>query len=245
MTEELRKKLSALRAVAPRLNHETDEAAKVVEAVEKFLEGLSLGVSAENLFDSNAEAIGDDDTSQTDREFYLAYGRVGGKFRLHVAEKLSRTDDRTAGDDAQWANVDVSRTPWTSCPREMKLKSFASLPFLLGRIADEANRLTEGAAETSATVRDLLEALGEVKPFTFTLADVQQALHFAIDDAVGAYAAKGLSKEAASKAVGALLRERAEDPMAPWAISVGTGEPADEPRLRFPITREGVPRRRS
>jgi hypothetical protein len=81
MTEELRKKLVALRAAAPALNKATSEAAAVVAAVEKFLAELSLGLSMHtHVFDSvHAPPAGDEDGEEERRVFYtLAYGRVAG-----------------------------------------------------------------------------------------------------------------------------------------------------------------------
>lgn len=50
--------------------------------------------------------------------------------------------------------------PWSSCPREMKLASFASLPDLLDRMADRASEMVTRAETTAGTVRQMFEALG-------------------------------------------------------------------------------------
>ena len=46
MTQELREKLESLRAIAPRLNKATDDAAAVIKATDAFLDDLGLGVEA-------------------------------------------------------------------------------------------------------------------------------------------------------------------------------------------------------
>jgi hypothetical protein len=68
-------------------------------------------------------------------------------------------------DDADWEHsIGREETPWSSCPREMKLKSFKKLPELLGLIADRASEMTEESRKTSSTVRELMDALGDGPP---------------------------------------------------------------------------------
>lgn len=156
MTEELRRKLAALRAAAPALNKATDEATAVVAAVEKFLADLSIGLTLKAQSFLGVPAPAGDDEALT--VFHsLAYGRVGGTYRVHVTAETCRKDDNYVDG---WDTLSTEETPWSSCPREMKLQSFAKLPELLGMIADRALKLTEETTRTTETVRDLLSAMG-------------------------------------------------------------------------------------
>lgn len=156
MTEELRKKLAALRAAAPALNKATDEANDVVAAVEKFLAELSLGISEEaDAFDIRpATGVGEDgDRSRWEVYSHLAYGRVGGAHRIYVLQETRQDDENGREVHA------VEETPWPSCSRQVKLQAFATLPELLGKIADRAMKLSEETIRTTETVRDLLSAM--------------------------------------------------------------------------------------
>jgi hypothetical protein len=156
MTKELREKVAALRAVAPKLNAATEEVGAIVKAVEAMLT-VELNLSI------NAEAQPFDQADRNDAEgrpirtaSCLAYGRVDGKYRIYVSTETGELD----GDGGWLRTVDRSETPWSSCPRDIKLRSFVSLPELLGRIADEAERLATSATKAAGTVRDLLVAMG-------------------------------------------------------------------------------------
>jgi hypothetical protein len=156
MTKELREKVAALRAVAPMLNATTEEVGTIVKAVEAMLTvELNLSINVESqAFD---QADRNDAEGQPIRtSSCLGYGRVDGKYRIYVSTETGELDH-----DGGWLRtVDRSETPWSSCPRDIKLRSFVSLPDLLGRIADEAERLATSAAKAAGTVRDLLVAMG-------------------------------------------------------------------------------------
>src|SRR5690348_4821738 len=139
--------------MAPKLNSATDEASAVIREVERFLgEELSIGVSGKS--DPFAQRVGEptEDGSATTIFSYLVYGRVAGKHRSYVVESLEREHEDVVG----WDVISEDHTPWSSCSREVKLASFAKLPDLLGKIADEAEKLSRETVETSKTVRDIL-----------------------------------------------------------------------------------------
>jgi hypothetical protein len=150
MIEQLREKVAALRAVAPELNAATDEAGQAVQAVDKLLEDLGLGVSQQSgWFD---EEFGEGDEV---RRFCLAYGRCAGRYRLHVLTVTFRKQDDEVGEQAEAEE----RMPWSSCPREVKLRAFAMLPELLNALAEEAARLAEQAKATTQQVQNILEVI--------------------------------------------------------------------------------------
>jgi hypothetical protein len=151
MTDELKRRMARLREIAPRLNSATDKASKLVAQVEKFLvEELHIGVSAEVSYEE-LPAGSDDENRPLKIRHSLAFGRVGGSFRIHVvSETVAVNGGASAG-----ATVAHERMPWPSCTREARLKAFEKLPGLLDKIIDEAERL----AESSETTREKVEAM--------------------------------------------------------------------------------------
>src|SRR5271165_1685892 len=94
MTDQLKKRLDTLRALAPRLNAVTDETSKIVSAVEKTLvEEIRLGVSA--LSSSFSEKPGEEPGTTVFN--YLAFRRVSGTYRIHVLHRLERQDESLNG----------------------------------------------------------------------------------------------------------------------------------------------------
>ncbi len=151
MTDELKRRMARLREIAPRLNSATDKASRLVAQVEKFLvEELHIGVSAEVSYDE-LPAGTDQDNRPLKIRHSLAFGRVGGSFRIHV---VSETVAVNGGASAE-AAVAHERMPWPSCTRETRLKAFEKLPELLDKIIDAAERL----AESSETTRVKVEAM--------------------------------------------------------------------------------------
>jgi hypothetical protein len=85
----------------------------------------------------------------------LAYERLDGKFRLFVLTETGTVDHE--GDWTQTLNR--METPWSSCARDIKLRSVVGLPELLGLIADEAERLAISEESADVTVKELLTAI--------------------------------------------------------------------------------------
>jgi hypothetical protein len=158
MTDELKKRMGRLRAIAPRLNSATDQASKLVAMVEKFLVSeLHIGIPASVAFDCCDEGEGDEgETLQAVR--CLAFGRVGGVFRVHVAIKHNVILD----DEAETSiTTGTDSVLWPSCDRETKLKAFEKLPELLDTITSEAERLAQTAEATRVKVQEMI---GEEEP---------------------------------------------------------------------------------
>ena len=157
MTDELKGRMARLRQIAPRLNAATDQASNLVAMVEKFLvEELHIGVSAEVGYEE-LPAGTDDDNHALRICHALAFGRVGGSFRIHVVRETVDEDD---GAPAR-TTLSEERMLWPSCTRETKLKAFEKLPELLDKIIEEAERL----AQTSEATRVKVDAMmGEDEP---------------------------------------------------------------------------------
>ena len=156
MTDDIRNSLSQLRSLSPKLNKATDEATAVVAAVEKFLhEECSLGIS------TNVRAWENDEL-----RLYLAYERVGGKFRIAIIEdqpayEIDEDENRRrtiddAGDPA-WRTV--ATKAWAEAARVDKLRTFSELPTLLKMLASETASSIEQMEKTCETVQQVIGAL--------------------------------------------------------------------------------------
>jgi len=180
MSNELKKRIAALRGISPRLNSVTDQVSEIVKSVEKTLvEELNIGIEASVRFHS--ERAGQTGWS---REHYLAFKRVGSSgYRLHVAILTIRDSIQPPGGSDPGAtfneeevlaflNVrDASQQPggadnspivseeqvlWPSCSREMKLRAFDKLPELLDKIIKNAEGLLQTAEVTAARIKEMV-----------------------------------------------------------------------------------------
>lgn len=148
MTEDIRQQVVRLRDLSPRLNRVTDDASRVVQAVEKFLnDECSIGIPARIRYKS----VEDDNGCQED--YYLHYGRFDGKFRLFVTESLT----------IQGSHDHATETAWSSCRRDVKLASFQAIPQLLQAISDQVEKAIQETEGASTTIAALLNAMGGPK----------------------------------------------------------------------------------
>ena len=156
MAQDATETLDSLRAIVPQLNSAVEEAASVVQAVDRFLaEELAISTwAASRPFDQH-RTIGDDGRELLVTS-HLACGKVAGKYRLHV---LTATLDKPEGKEQFTHIVNEERIPWSSCPRDVKLQSFAMLPELLNILAA---RVSEIASQTTKTVETVWELLGDM-----------------------------------------------------------------------------------
>src|SRR6516165_2779971 len=96
MTDQLQKRLAALRAVAPRLNAVADEANRIVKQVESQLREMGVGISATSGAFSTERRIRRDDATDEENEEeveqYLAFGRHMGVYGIHIREVVYRRD---------------------------------------------------------------------------------------------------------------------------------------------------------
>ena len=149
MNDELKSRMARLRALAPRLNSATDQAARLGNLVEKFLvEELRMGISAESS-PFNSWSMGADEVGNEQRVIQtLVFGRASGGYRLHVVEAIERIDAQAGAQDV----ISRKATLWSSCGRETKLRAVDKLPELLDKITLEAERLAETAGASESKI---------------------------------------------------------------------------------------------
>jgi hypothetical protein len=125
--------------------------------VERFLvDELHIGISTESSeFNTWSAGRGEDGRARMVRQS-LAFGRVGGAYRIHVVEEVGIVDDAGAWQET----VSRQETPWPSCGREAKLRAFEKLPQLLDNIITASERLAETADLTALKIGEIT---GEIK----------------------------------------------------------------------------------
>ena len=144
MTDSLVEAVDKLRRSSARLNQLTDEANRIVQEVENFLnKECSVGVFARVVV-----SAGEVD------EQYLQYCRVGSRYRIAVVWITE-----SGGPD----DLDVSVRPWSECPRDEKLDTIKSLPFLIVEIAKNLDKRIIDTEKTAATVSQVLRTLQHKK----------------------------------------------------------------------------------
>jgi hypothetical protein len=157
MTLELQNSIQNIRGLAPKLNKATDEAARVVAVVEKFL-GEECGVGIEVRHHVRGEDGLDDG-------LWLEYKRHNGKFRLVVTETFVRRDhngepiEDNAADQPDVFQRDSKSVAWTEAGRGEKLASFAALPDLLNHLARDMQDSVDSVVAVSTAVEQLGGAL--------------------------------------------------------------------------------------
>ncbi len=153
MTNELKRRIAALRGINPRLNSVTDQVTEIMRSVEKTLvEELKIGIDASELF--LTELGGEKGTTL---EHYLSFNRVGSAgYRIHVAILTVRDTSSETGLAGSSERLNEERVLWTSCSREMKLRAFEKLPDLLDRIIQNAEGLLRTADETAAKIKEMV-----------------------------------------------------------------------------------------
>jgi hypothetical protein len=153
MSNELKKRIAALRGMSPRLNSVTDQVSEIVKSVEKTLvEELNIGIEASVKF--HAEPAAEEGVS---REHFLSFNRVGSAgYRLHVATRAVRDSQQFSGSSQTSETSNWEQVLWPSCSREMKLRAFDKLPELLDRIIKNAEGLLQTAEHAAARIKELV-----------------------------------------------------------------------------------------
>jgi hypothetical protein len=154
MDREVRGELAVLEGIAPELNAASDAATAVVRRVEERLAAMDLGISAETeVFERRVEGSAGDSSMLTYR---LAYGRLGRCHQIHIREDLVYRDE--PGDDyLAWLRSE--QLPWSSCPRNLRLRAFRELPALPRALVSRARALVEGVTSTGSQAEALLDGL--------------------------------------------------------------------------------------
>jgi len=153
MSNELKKRIAALRGISPRLNSVTDQVSEIVKSVETTLvEELNIGIEASVKFYSERAL-----ETGVSREHHLAFNRVGSAgYRLHVAVLTVRDATQQPGGPDTRATLNEEQVLWPSCSREMKLRAFDKLPELLDKIIKNAEGLLQTAELTAARIKEMV-----------------------------------------------------------------------------------------
>jgi len=139
MSNDLRQAVNKLRALAPQLNSAVEEAHRVVQMVERFLnQECQLGVEAEVPVTYNDKGKA---------SVLLRYGQIEGAYRI----AMTNTDGESRF---------VTR-PWVNCDRGEKLTSFPALPKLLMAVAKSVESQIMSTSTTVATVSQIMSALSQ------------------------------------------------------------------------------------
>lgn len=109
--------------------------------VEQFLNTeCSIGIEA---------SVSDDSSENSTNYERLEYTRLGQRFRIAVVRRNE--------------NGNEEYTPWSDCPRDVKLRSFSKLPELLASIAEKVQAELAIAETAEAAVEKIYAALPKVK----------------------------------------------------------------------------------
>ncbi len=139
MSNDLRQAVNKLRALAPQLNSAVEEAHRVVQMVERFLnQECQLGVEAEVPVTYNDKGKA---------SVLLRYGPIDGAYRI----AMTNSDGESRF---------VTR-PWVNCDRGEKLTSFPALPKLLMAVAKSVESQIMSTSTTVATVSQIMSALSQ------------------------------------------------------------------------------------
>jgi hypothetical protein len=153
MSNELKKRIAALRGISPRLNSVTDQVSEIVRTVEKTLvEELNIGIEASVKFHTEPSAEKD-----VFREHSLAFSRVASAgYRINVTTRTIRDSNEQVSITSSAEPVHEEQILWPSCSREIKLRAFDKLPELLDAIIKNAEGLRETAERTAAKIREMV-----------------------------------------------------------------------------------------
>jgi hypothetical protein len=143
MADPLRARLESIGELSKQLNAETDDASRIVQRVESYL-NTTLYYGMNTYIEMSED--GDADNGISDQTF-LIYGRLGGKCRIYV-RRLLVVDGNPDRDD---------EIPWDNCSRELKIAVLDHLPALLDEIQ---NKLTQ----TLANIKETKQALDAELP---------------------------------------------------------------------------------
>lgn len=143
MSKKIPQAIDELRSSSARLNKLTNEAVVVIKRVEDFLnKECSVGARASVLVSEH-----DHDDEQVIESQYLAYCRIGSRYRIAVVWVVSDDPD--------------SRTekPWSDCTRDDKIETLEKLPDLITEISKKLASKIKLAEKSLATASEVANAL--------------------------------------------------------------------------------------
>lgn len=143
MSKNLPQSIEELRSSSGRLNKLTDEAAVVIKRVEDFLnKECSAGVQAYVLVSKQS-----DDDEQVIESQYLAYCRIGSRYRIAVVWEVNVEPDAR------------NEKPWSDCTRDDKIETLEKLPDLITEISKKLASKIKLAEKSLATASEVANAL--------------------------------------------------------------------------------------
>ncbi|MFH1108734.1 MAG: hypothetical protein V1790_06020 [Planctomycetota bacterium] len=164
MTEELKNHIERIRSLSPKLNEATDQAAAIVDRVEKFLsDECSVGITARVRFTDAVER--EAPRKGLSETLYLVYERIAGKFRVGVAvEWWGQKAVNFSISFLTPERIKREVTAWPSVDRETKLAAFEKLPEVLQEIAEKTEKATASVGAAAKSAEAILKALSTATP---------------------------------------------------------------------------------
>jgi hypothetical protein len=153
MLEDAHERLLALSKVANELNRVSDEFSQRLRDIEARIESLNLGVTVyldepldEITITGSLGEAGEDGVSGD--QYFLGYGRFGGRWRIlvqtyHSVWPDTEEDDATPGGDFEECREYVDEKPLLDSSRDIRLAAVAQIGRLLEQIEREAKSRIE------------------------------------------------------------------------------------------------------
>lgn len=144
---EFHSHLERLSSAAARLNELSDELGKQVSEVEAAINRLGLGIYASVEFNSTS----DEDGTESEN-WYLAYGKLNGKWGVLIERLFQRYTDGFA-DTKAWHFKDA--------PRDQRLRAVDHIPSLLEALTRKSDEFTSKVAAKVDVAKRLTSALNQ------------------------------------------------------------------------------------
>ena len=142
----------------PRRSAATDDAGRIVKAVEEFLTDVChVGITGRVVIHEHPTGLDHrgEGGDNHQRRVQLVYRRFDedGKFRIFIDENEMHYED--AGYDDERA----IETLWHNCPRDLKLQSYEKLPELLDLLIQQVEQRVERTRISTAAINGIMELL--------------------------------------------------------------------------------------
>jgi hypothetical protein len=161
MSDTLTSRIVRLRALTPQLNQVTDDAARLVARVEKFLnEDVRISIPASVIVGALAENEHEEDELFNCEPEWVAlrYDRHGSKYRILVSVFEYKCDKNGCALD--YDEIERSSdVPWAEASRFLKLSTIHHLPSLLDKLIRQAEEEIEEVPNVASTIEEMMAAL--------------------------------------------------------------------------------------
>jgi hypothetical protein len=145
VSSNLSASIQKLRESASKLNQLTDQANLTVQTVEHLLrDECKVGTPASirlNELPKNSGLV--NVTLSESQGDFLSFCKVGSNFRIAVVKKTPNED---------------TVTPWSDCPRDLKLETIRKLPDLVSKLIAEIDKRINDAEAALADVSGILNS---------------------------------------------------------------------------------------